>query len=432
MDSLDDEAVRRKEAKAARKAAKRAAAAVAEVSEEAAKVEEAAPEPDVAPVADGAATGADVESKAARKAARKAAKAALAAAAAVGVPAVEAGAAEPVASGKRKRSEAPDKPISAASAPTAAEIAAFRETNRVAVQDAFSTESWPPMISFADAARHFPGDIMAVTKTFTRPSPIQAQCWPIALAHRDVVGIAATGSGKTLAFTLPALLHIRSRVGGGGTVASGGGKGGKARPIMLVMAPTRELAMQVRAGCCCCRRCFQRGGAVLLPSGCRLAGVPAPFLLVLLHLRLPLCLPCPLPPPRAQTAEVATTAGALCGVRSLVVYGGVEKGPQRAALRAAGGVQVGRCSHPPSHSCALSVAVSLSARPPPDPRRDARPPHGPHAGGRRGRGRRHLPRARRGGPHAREAGEGTREGGMTGGGSGMHARMPALPSPRRL
>ena len=246
MDSLDDEAVRRKEAKAARKAAKRAAAAVAEVSEEAAKVEEAAPEPDVAPVADGAATGADVESKAARKAARKAAKAALAAAAAVGVPAVEAGAAEPVASGKRKRSEAPDKPISAASAPTAAEIAAFRETNRVAVQDAFSTESWPPMISFADAARHFPGDIMAVTKTFTRPSPIQAQCWPIALAHRDVVGIAATGSGKTLAFTLPALLHIRSRVGGGGTVASGGGKGGKARPIMLVMAPTRELAMQVR------------------------------------------------------------------------------------------------------------------------------------------------------------------------------------------
>lgn len=237
MDSLDDEALKRKAAKAARKAAKRAAAV--DVSVEAAHVEEAA-EPDVAPET-------DVESKAARKAARKAEKAALAAAAASGAASEEAGAAEPVASGKRKRSEAPEKPTSdaAGSAPTAAEIATFRETNRVAVQDAFSTESWPPMISFADAARHFPGDIMAVTKTFTRPSPIQAQCWPIALAHRDVVGIAATGSGKTLAFTLPALLHIRSRVGGGGAAA--GGKGGKARPIMLVMAPTRELAMQVRA-----------------------------------------------------------------------------------------------------------------------------------------------------------------------------------------
>ena len=45
---------------------------------------------------------------------------------------------------------------------------------------------------------------------FTKPSPIQAQSWPILMSKkdgrkRDVVGIAETGSGKTLAFTIPAL-----------------------------------------------------------------------------------------------------------------------------------------------------------------------------------------------------------------------------------
>jgi len=77
---------------------------------------------------------------------------------------------------------------------------------------------------------------------FQKPSPIQAQCWPVLLTsdskgqHRDVVGIAETGSGKTLAFSMPALslmskdksqLNKRAR-----------------SPRMLVLAPTRELAMQ--------------------------------------------------------------------------------------------------------------------------------------------------------------------------------------------
>lgn len=53
------------------------------------------------------------------------------------------------------------------------------------------------------------------TRTFTQPSPIQAQCLPIALSGRDLVGIAATGSGKTLAFGLPALAHIRAQREGG-------------------------------------------------------------------------------------------------------------------------------------------------------------------------------------------------------------------------
>ena len=45
-------------------------------------------------------------------------------------------------------------------------------------------------------------------KNFSKPSPIQSQCWPPLLEGRDVIGIASTGSGKTLAFLIPALLKI--------------------------------------------------------------------------------------------------------------------------------------------------------------------------------------------------------------------------------
>lgn len=260
MDPEDAEVARKRAAKAARKAAKKALEAAAEAPAAEAPAVDDAGEADAGGDADDESRKA---AKAARKAAKKAARAAAAAAAAAEAedgdhPDGTSDAPVAVASGKRKRDtgaasgHGPAAPAAPGAQPTESEIAAFRETNRVAVQDAFSAEVWPPMLSFTDAARRFPADIMAATKTFAKPSPIQAQCWPIALAHRDVVGIAATGSGKTLAFTLPALLHIKSRMG---AAAAGGGKG-KARPIMLVMAPTRELAMQVRR-----RRTGQRRSA---------------------------------------------------------------------------------------------------------------------------------------------------------------------------
>eukprot|EP00986_Skeletonema_menzelii_P000330 scaffold92_cov140-Skeletonema_menzelii.AAC.9 len=77
---------------------------------------------------------------------------------------------------------------------------------------------------------------------FQKPSPIQAQCWSVLLTadssgqHRDVVGIAETGSGKTLAFSMPALAVMAKD-------KEMSGKRGRA-PRMLVLAPTRELAMQ--------------------------------------------------------------------------------------------------------------------------------------------------------------------------------------------
>jgi ATP-dependent RNA helicase DDX23/PRP28 len=74
---------------------------------------------------------------------------------------------------------------------------------------------------------------------FKEPSPIQRQAIPIGLQRRDLIGIAETGSGKTVAFGVPLchyLLNLPSRVLE--SVADAG-------PLALVMAPTRELALQI-------------------------------------------------------------------------------------------------------------------------------------------------------------------------------------------
>jgi ATP-dependent RNA helicase RhlE len=67
----------------------------------------------------------------------------------------------------------------------------------------------------------------------TEPTPIQAEVIPVALTGRDVVAVAQTGTGKTLAFTLPSLTRLA--------------QGPKQRNMMLVLTPTRELALQVHA-----------------------------------------------------------------------------------------------------------------------------------------------------------------------------------------
>jgi superfamily II DNA/RNA helicase len=72
---------------------------------------------------------------------------------------------------------------------------------------------------------------------FEAPTAIQAQGWPMALSGRDVVGVAETGSGKTLAYCLPAIVHINAQP----FLEPGDG------PIVLILAPTRELAVQIHA-----------------------------------------------------------------------------------------------------------------------------------------------------------------------------------------
>lgn len=71
---------------------------------------------------------------------------------------------------------------------------------------------------------------------FSSPTAIQSQGWPMALSGRDVVGIAETGSGKTLTYCLPAIVHINAQP----LLSPGDG------PIVLVLAPTRELAVQIQ------------------------------------------------------------------------------------------------------------------------------------------------------------------------------------------
>uniref|UniRef100_A0A182YQA1 RNA helicase n=1 Tax=Anopheles stephensi TaxID=30069 RepID=A0A182YQA1_ANOST len=76
-------------------------------------------------------------------------------------------------------------------------------------------------------------------QAFKEPTFIQAVGWSIAMSGRDMVGIAKTGSGKTLAYILPALVHISNQP----RIARGDG------PIALVLAPTRELAQQIKQVC---------------------------------------------------------------------------------------------------------------------------------------------------------------------------------------
>lgn len=66
---------------------------------------------------------------------------------------------------------------------------------------------------------------------YSEPSPIQASLIPIAMTGRDVIGQAQTGTGKTAAFLLPFMNRWRG--------------GDPMKPQALVMAPTRELAVQV-------------------------------------------------------------------------------------------------------------------------------------------------------------------------------------------
>jgi DEAD/DEAH box helicase len=74
---------------------------------------------------------------------------------------------------------------------------------------------------------------------FTEPSPIQRQAIPIGLQRRDLIGISETGSGKTVAFGVPMCHYILNLPP---AILSNVADQG---PLALVMAPTRELALQI-------------------------------------------------------------------------------------------------------------------------------------------------------------------------------------------
>ena len=80
-------------------------------------------------------------------------------------------------------------------------------------------------------------------------TPIQRECWPHACAGRDLLGVAPPGSGKTLAYLLPAV-EFALRDARDNPAAKQKKRGAPAgEPSALVVAPTRELALQIFAVC---------------------------------------------------------------------------------------------------------------------------------------------------------------------------------------
>ena len=75
---------------------------------------------------------------------------------------------------------------------------------------------------------------------YTEPTPIQSAAVPQIIAGHDVIGIAQTGTGKTAAFTLPVLTKLCAKAP----------DAGRRRTRVLVVAPTRELVVQIEENVC--------------------------------------------------------------------------------------------------------------------------------------------------------------------------------------
>ncbi|XP_057624583.1 probable ATP-dependent RNA helicase DDX43 [Chionomys nivalis] len=98
-----------------------------------------------------------------------------------------------------------------------------------------------PICKFEDAFQSYPEVMENIKRAgFQKPTPIQSQAWPIVLQGIDLIGVAQTGTGKTLSYLMPGFIHLDSQ-----PLAREQRNG----PGMLVLTPTRELALQVEAEC---------------------------------------------------------------------------------------------------------------------------------------------------------------------------------------
>ena len=88
----------------------------------------------------------------------------------------------------------------------------------------------PELPTFESLGLHKPMLQTISALGYESPSPIQLEAIPPLLEGRDILGQAQTGSGKTAAFALPLLARLNLK---------------KRSPQVLVLAPTRELAIQV-------------------------------------------------------------------------------------------------------------------------------------------------------------------------------------------
>ncbi|WZZ47746.1 hypothetical protein YC2023_044005 [Brassica napus] len=145
---------------------------------------------------------------------------------------------------------------------TEAEVEEYRKKREITVE---GRDIPKPVKSFRDVGfpetlDFVPDYVLEEVKKagFTEPTPIQSQGWPMALKGRDLIGIAETGSGKTLSYLLPAIVHVNAQP----ILAPGDG------PIVLVLAPTRELAVQIQ------QEASKFGSSSKIKSTCIYGGVP--------------------------------------------------------------------------------------------------------------------------------------------------------------
>jgi superfamily II DNA/RNA helicase len=112
------------------------------------------------------------------------------------------------------------------------DVDAYRKEHQITLTP--ETMAYKPLQTFEEA--DFPQDIMDYCKDFAKPTPIQSQCWPIIAARQDLIGISQTGSGKTITFLFPSIVRMRQSPP-------------QKHPFMLIMAPTRELVLQIQSVC---------------------------------------------------------------------------------------------------------------------------------------------------------------------------------------
>jgi ATP-dependent RNA helicase DeaD len=162
-----------------------------------------------------------------------------------------------------------NEPELAPATPASTDSPAPADAATVAVSDAATVApAVPDGPAFTDLPLRAELQAVVAELGYTSPSPIQAESIPTLVEGRDLLGQAATGTGKTAAFALPMLERMAE-------LRAGRGRGDA--PFGLVLAPTRELALQV--------------------------------------------------------SEAVTRYGAGLGARVLTVYGGAPVGPQWKALQ---------------------------------------------------------------------------------------------------
>ncbi|KAG1663799.1 hypothetical protein FOA52_004357 [Chlamydomonas sp. UWO 241] len=183
-------------------------------------------------LSDAASPSSDADVKAAKKAKKeveKAAKATAKAGAAPKAPKAAASAQQPAASA----------PAAVGPKPELSDVE-YRKLHDITVKGGQSS-----IIQSFDAAP-FPASLIGALKAagFAAPSPIQALAWPLAMTGRDVLATAKTGSGKTCGYLLPAMAKLLAERAAPGAKKQSSAVG-KGAPAIVVMAPTRELAMQI-------------------------------------------------------------------------------------------------------------------------------------------------------------------------------------------